>query len=421
VTVQWATADGTAAAGVDYIPGGPSTVTFAPGETAKTITVQAIGDTEVEGDEIFFVNLSAPANATIADGQGEVTIVDDDEAAPVVPDPAIVVEGCARVGAACTLSARSLSNGSTASWTYQWKLDGVVESTTAVWKPTFAQPGIHGVSLRVTNAAGIGEATATLLVVPATCPSDALCTLGGRFQLTLAARDHRTGNTGPGLPLQKNDLFGYFALPALTSNAENPEVFVKMLDGREINGNFWTFFGGLTDLEYTLSVRDALTGQTKTYFKPGGSSAGGFDVGSGPTPETCAGEVDGTPLPAEAPSSCLANVGQLCLANGRFRVELAARDQRTGATGSGSSIPQGNIFGYFSIPALTGSASNPEVFVKVLDATSFSGHFWVFFSGLTDLEYTLTVTDTVTGKRKSYRKAPGSACGAFDTNAFPRQ
>jgi len=243
----------------------------------------------------------------------------------------------------------------------------------------------------------------------------------GKFRVTLTAKDPRTGKTGSGLPIPQTSLFGYFAIPDLTGNASNPEVFVKMLDGRAINGNFWTFFGGLTDLEYTLSLRDAITGQTKTYFKPGGSSAGGFDVGSGVTPETCAGEVDGTPLAAEAPSTCIANVGQLCLNGGRFRIQLSARDQRTGATGSGSSIPQGNIFGYFSIPALTGNPSNPEVFVKVIDARSFNGFFWVFFSGLTDLEYTLTVTDTFTGQRKSYAKAAGSACGAFDTNAFTGQ
>ena len=54
------------------------TLTFAPGETSKTITVQVNGDRLAEPNETFFVNLSSPTNATIADGQGVGTIVDDE-------------------------------------------------------------------------------------------------------------------------------------------------------------------------------------------------------------------------------------------------------------------------------------------------------------------------------------------------------
>jgi Calx-beta domain len=63
------------------------TLTFAPGETAKTATVQANGDTTVEPDETFTVNLSnAVGNATIADAQAVATIVNDDRTA--TPPPA---------------------------------------------------------------------------------------------------------------------------------------------------------------------------------------------------------------------------------------------------------------------------------------------------------------------------------------------
>jgi hypothetical protein len=272
--------------------------------------------------------------------------------------------------------------------------------------------------VRITNSCGGTNSNAATVTVQPSCPAGALCALDGRFELTLAVRDHRTGKTGTGTPLQQNDLFGFYSLPTFTGDANNPEVFVKMLDGRPVNGNFWTFFGGLTDLEYTLTVKDTQTGGTKSYSKAGGSSNGGFDVGAGVTPETCAGEVDGTALSNESPTVCASQSDRLCLSNGRFRVQLTARDQRTGATGAGQSIPQSAIFGYFSIPALTGNASNPEVFVKVIDARGFNGFYWVFFSGLTDFEYTITVTDTFTGKKKSYTKAAGSACGAFDTNAF---
>jgi hypothetical protein len=53
-------------------------LTFAPGETTKTITVPIIGDRLPEPNETFAVNLSGPTNAIIADGQGVGTIVDDE-------------------------------------------------------------------------------------------------------------------------------------------------------------------------------------------------------------------------------------------------------------------------------------------------------------------------------------------------------
>ncbi len=54
----------------------------------------------------------------------------------------------------------------------------------------------------------------------------------------------------------------------------------------------------------------------------------------------------------------------------------------------------------------------------MIDGTPVNGKHWVFYGGLTDLEYAITVTDTTTGRSKSYTKPAGSACGGFDTEAF---
>ena len=86
VSVNFATADGSATAGEDYIgqPGGKDYIsqtgrlTFAPGETAKTITILVNGDTVVEGHERFAVNLSGASRAKIADATGIGTILNDD-------------------------------------------------------------------------------------------------------------------------------------------------------------------------------------------------------------------------------------------------------------------------------------------------------------------------------------------------------
>jgi hypothetical protein len=74
--------DGTAERGQDYSTQGSGELIFNPGETTKTYTVQVRGDTLCEGDETFFVVLSNPQGATIADGSGTGTIQDDDCPAP---------------------------------------------------------------------------------------------------------------------------------------------------------------------------------------------------------------------------------------------------------------------------------------------------------------------------------------------------
>ena len=77
VTVNYATADGTAIAPADYVSANGS-LYFPPGRRRGQLSVTVNGDTLDEIDETYFVNLSAPANATIADGQGLGTIIDND-------------------------------------------------------------------------------------------------------------------------------------------------------------------------------------------------------------------------------------------------------------------------------------------------------------------------------------------------------
>ncbi|MFM9962824.1 MAG: beta strand repeat-containing protein [Planctomycetaceae bacterium] len=77
VTVQFTTANNDAIGGLDFA-NATGTVTFAPGTTAQTLTINVLGDAVGENTEQFFVNLSNPAGATILDNQGLGTIVDDD-------------------------------------------------------------------------------------------------------------------------------------------------------------------------------------------------------------------------------------------------------------------------------------------------------------------------------------------------------
>ncbi|HLA79296.1 MAG TPA: Calx-beta domain-containing protein [Vicinamibacteria bacterium] len=80
VTVTVDTADGTATAGADYTAVVGQVVTFAPGVLTQTVDVPVLGDTAIEPNETFSVNLSAPTGATITDSQGVGTIATDDVA-----------------------------------------------------------------------------------------------------------------------------------------------------------------------------------------------------------------------------------------------------------------------------------------------------------------------------------------------------
>jgi hypothetical protein len=77
VTVNYASANGSATAGSDYTALSGS-LTFAPGQTSKTVRVLVTGDRLCEDDEDFFVRLTNGANAIVTQGVATVTIVNDD-------------------------------------------------------------------------------------------------------------------------------------------------------------------------------------------------------------------------------------------------------------------------------------------------------------------------------------------------------
>src|SRR5262249_55201826 len=92
VTVNYATADGTATAGSDYTAASGS-LSFAPGQTSKTVSVNVLGDTVTEANETFAVNLSGATNARIARGTGTGTILDDDAPPTLSINDLTVTEG----------------------------------------------------------------------------------------------------------------------------------------------------------------------------------------------------------------------------------------------------------------------------------------------------------------------------------------
>src|SRR5204863_433324 len=95
VTVSFTTEDGTAtAAGGDYVPAS-GTVTFAPGETTRAVTVPVNGDTTYEADEDFFLRLTDATGADLPEGGavGVGTVVNDDFGPALSIDSVALPEG----------------------------------------------------------------------------------------------------------------------------------------------------------------------------------------------------------------------------------------------------------------------------------------------------------------------------------------
>ena len=82
VTVDWATADGTATAGSDYTAGS-GTLTFAAGDTSKTVTVAVLDDSTDEISETVTLTLSNASGASIGDGEATGTLADNEGPAPL--------------------------------------------------------------------------------------------------------------------------------------------------------------------------------------------------------------------------------------------------------------------------------------------------------------------------------------------------
>jgi PKD repeat protein len=112
---------------------------------------------------------------------------------------------------------------------------------------------------------------------------------------------------------------------------------------------------------------------------------------------------------------CIADPTSLCLNEGRFQVTALWRTPN-GSSGPGNAVPLTPDTGYFWFF----SPGNVEVVTKVLDAcgTTFNS-YWVFAAGLTNVEVTLTITDSETQQVRTYTSPLGVAFQPIqDTSAF---
>jgi len=254
--------------------------------------------------------------------------------------------------------------------------------------------------------------------------SDTALCLGGRYRVEARWRDF-AGNAGAGhaTPLTADTGTFWFFEPT------NVEAIVKVLDGQASNGHAWVFYGALSSVEYTLTVTDTQTGFVRQYFNPLGQLAsvgdthgfGPLGAGSSTGPLRTVAPPSPLPLTSErtdraAAVPCQAGAERLCLSHGRFAVEVAWKDFQN-RTGKGKAVPllggtgETGAFWFFD-------AANIELVVKTLDGRAYNNHFWLFYGALSNVEYTLTVTDTDTGTIRTYKNPSGRFASVADTDAF---
>ncbi|MDQ2980614.1 MAG: hypothetical protein M3R62_15505, partial [Acidobacteriota bacterium] len=228
-----------------------------------------------------------------------------------------------------------------------------------------------------------------------------LCLNENRFKAEVAWRALNIGTSGVGMAIPLTSDTGAFWF----FSSGNVELVLKVVDGRPFNGSFWVFYGAMSDVSYTITVTDTLTGAKKTYDNTQGQLASVADTSafvefaSGAAPASV--PAFGAPARAsrfEATAPCVADATTLCLNANRFRVQVEWVAANIGQTGVGQSAPLSSDTGSFWFF----SSGNLELNIKVVDGRAVNGRFWVFFGALSDVGYTITVTDTQTGLQRTY-------------------
>ncbi len=233
------------------------------------------------------------------------------------------------------------------------------------------------------------------------CPPNTLCLLNGRFRVTGTYQNQFDGSSGITATQRASDLSGYLYF----NDPRNIELIVKILDFGTVVKVFW---GQLTNLRYTITVTDTRDNSTKTYANTPGD-CGGFDDNG--FPALRASVKESTDGPTASIGSCRADADTLCLGGNRFAIEMTWRNQFNNESGVGVPKKLSELTGAFSYT----DPNNLEILIKALE---FPDRVLVLYGALSNLEYTLRVTDTTTGAVKTYANPAGRYCGGFDNDAF---
>ena len=249
--------------------------------------------------------------------------------------------------------------------------------------------------------------------------ADILCMNASRFEISVDWNVASQSRSGKGFAIPLTADTGYFWF----FTANNVEIVIKVVDGRAFNNFFWVFYGALSDVEYKITVTDTATGRIRRYENPQGRLASVADVVAFPgggAATTGAGPPGLHGKGAELAREKAAEVAALLSSDLRpaspssFTVTMDWRVPSQGTSGNGRGVVVTVDTAYFWFF----SPNNVEVVIKIVDGRAVNGHTWVFYGALSDVEYTIRVTDNSTGIVKTYFNPAGNLASVADTSAF---
>jgi VWFA-related protein len=191
------------------------------------------------------------------------------------------------------------------------------------------------------------------------------------------------------------------------------------------SGRYWVAVQANMDFpaagQWGWRDRTAARERTSVWRNPGGGYNTACDANFGRRVQTCrigdqpdfVFRLRGTTGTAGT-ASCRANSTTLCLIGQRFKVEVST-PRPNGQPAAAPLLPLTANVGYTWLQA----NRVPDLLIKIVDGRTINNAFWVFYGSLTDAAYTLTVTDTLTGRVKTYTNRRGNFVSAADTLAFP--
>ena len=253
------------------------------------------------------------------------------------------------------------------------------------------------------------------------CAADSgvFCVNANRFEVSVdwAVPSQNRSGKGTAVPITSDTgSFWFFT-------ANNIELVIKVVDGRAFNNFFWVFYGALSDVAYTITVTDTATGRVRRYSNPQGRIASGADVTAfpGPADATAKGppaglDSAGAELLRGASADVIRMLSTASLRSPsvafRVRIDWRVPSQGTSGVGHGVILTSDTAYFWFFSP------NNVEVVLKVVDGRAVNGHYWVFYGALSDVEYTITVTNEDTGVVRTYFNPSGTVASAADVRAF---
>ncbi len=273
----------------------------------------------------------------------------------------------------------------------------------------FIHHDCRGGRLGADDLAGIRALYGAPQATPCRTTANALC-LDGHYSATLTWANQFNATSGKGRAIARTATTGFFSF----GDPSNIELLVKVLDFGDV---VKVFYGELTNLQFTLTVTDTRTGDVRTYSNSTGD-CGGVDqvafpdsaaAGASAAPQAAPGRL--VTAARAAAGACRPSHNTLCLLANRFAVTVDWANPGNGTSGAAVAQPLSKVAGtfYFTDPG------NVELMVKLLQ---FPDRVAVFYGALSDLPYSVHVTDTATGATKTYQSTAGKLCGGLDNTAF---